>query len=32
MTNANDIVVDPMEHAKEAYDTIKGNELGVNKM
>ena len=32
MTNADDIVIDPMEHAKEAYGTTKENELDVKKM
>ena len=30
--NTDDIVIDLMEHAKEAYDTTKENELDVKKM
>ena len=32
MPNADDIVIDPTEYAKEAYDTTKENELDVKKM
>ena len=32
MPNADDIVIDPKEHAKEAYDTTKENMIDLNKM